>query len=220
MRGEITEGEVERILTPCRRFGGKHELKPDVAVAVVSAIVKGKNLIRTALEWKVPVVGGNGTRYDRLRGTQWRLVLAWTGIETIVAATRHSGRLRRSDLSAFLDGCGLPEFPVLEPPRRSLKSLEHWLDAGRGDELHPICAYLGLTGDEVLGSIKDWLIEGRAVDTWTSAMLLAKAFRHTSAHGALSANKIKDWGLSPAFDHLVVRIGCVGTHALRQLAEP
>lgn len=116
----VPDEDVEKIVGPCRRFGGNHEVRAEVACATVQAIVKGKNLIRTALEWSAPMVGGNGTRNDQVRGTQWRLVIAWTGLETIVGATRNSGRLQRAHLSQFLDACGLPECVAVKPPKRSL----------------------------------------------------------------------------------------------------
>ncbi|MEH1832888.1 MAG: hypothetical protein V7L29_12595 [Nostoc sp.] len=38
-------------------------------------------------------------------------------------------------------------------------------------------------------------MKSQPVSNWVEAVRLAKALRNATAHGALSASKVKDWGL-------------------------
>ena len=43
--------------------------------------------------------------------------------------------------------------------------------------------------------------------------------RHATAHGALSATKVKEWGLRPTFDRLVPELGVVAAAAIERLVQ-
>ena len=50
-------------------------------------------------------------------------------------------------------------------------------------------------------------------------MVLAKVMRHASAHGALSATKVKQWGLAPVFQRLIPEMGVVATALFERMSQ-
>jgi hypothetical protein len=212
-----TDSECRRILSGLRVFDGKHEHTTESTNGVIIAFAKGKELIETALKWEDAIVGGRGTDTDRHRGAQWRLVIAWSGLENVIKAACNSKKTYRRHVEQFLQPCELSAYQPLNPPSRRRANLEHWIVRAQGGQSSEIHRFLGLTGEDVVQVIQAWLVAGAPVGSWLDAMVLAKAFRHVSAHGALSATKIGQWGLRRAFDRLIVEIGLVAASAFRRI---
>ena len=70
--------------------------------------------------------------------------------------------------------------------------MSRWLD--QSQEGREVLDFLSaIKGDADI--IQHWIINGQPVSTWVDAARLAKALRNATAHGALSASKVKQWGL-------------------------
>ncbi len=61
------------------------------------------------------------------------------------------------------------------------------------------------------------MVQAAKVSSWTDAVRLAKALRNATAHGALSATKVKQWGLENAIFTLSDNLGELVVAGLRKL---
>ena len=114
------------------------------------------------------------------------------------------GKVQPDRIAIIVGKMGLDLLSEPLVPRRNLRRLERWLDMGEGMKRHPILDYLGCADKGApTNVIRTWLVEGKEINTWSEAFTLARAFRHGSAHGALSASKVSEWGLRPCFERLV-----------------
>ncbi|MCC3436817.1 MULTISPECIES: hypothetical protein [unclassified Microcoleus] len=59
-------------------FNSQHGNSPEHIDLVIKALSRGKALVQAAIEWHNPAIGQSETRSanDKLRGHQWRLVIA------------------------------------------------------------------------------------------------------------------------------------------------
>ena len=188
--------------------------------SVLTALAKGKQLVEAALLWESPIAGGSGSETDQLRGIQWRLVMAWGGLETIVKASRGKPvrGVHRRHLLDLTNNCLEDEYePWSKTPAN--KKLTRWINTEWHDGDMAVLVYFGLTHPEVKQAISDWLVESRSLESWTDALQLAKAVRHASAHGYLSASKIREWGLRRSFLRLTHDIGAITSAVFRRLSE-
>ncbi len=205
-------------------FSDKHLPTPEHLQSVLIALSKGKHLVEAALAWEQPRAGPSGTaasdRTNRARGEQWRLVMAYGGFETVLESLipdqcgSFDGRVRR-----ITDCCALPPYDPLPSPSRQRAELNRWLGVEEPDDEHPIVLFLKLQNG-ALHSFSRWVVEGHTIDVWSQAVQLAKALRHATAHGALSASKVNQWGLQAAFRILTDNLGTIVTAAIHRLAEP
>jgi hypothetical protein len=148
--------------------------------------------------------------------------MGWSGCEVIVKALCRAVRARGGpnpkEIDAAISPLCLPAFTPVCPPKRTRRSLETWLDQGVKAKRQAILDFLGLeTGDANI--MDSWLIQGRPTASWADSMKLAKAIRNCSAHGALSANKVREWGLRPACGQLLADLATVVTAILAELAR-
>jgi hypothetical protein len=67
--------------------------------------------------------------------------------------------------------------------------------------------------------VREWIIDGIDRTTWTEMLGLAQSLRHATAHGCLSASKVRDLKLLVALDVLVERLEAVTAGVLRRLNE-
>src|SRR5262249_40925960 len=116
----------------------------------------------------------------------------------------------------FLAQCGLPPYPGLEPPRVSRSAWTRTFPVSYTSE-HPLLAFLDLSPGGA-AAIYRWMVRRRPVDTWPRAVQLARALRDATAHGALSASKVRQWHLLPALQTLTANIGQIVEGALGRLA--
>ncbi len=161
----------------------------------VHGIIRGHQLLKNAREWAEPTIGmGDTAKY---RGLQWRLVMAYGGMELILRSLlpkSASGGLGRREIEPLLERLRLPACPRLESPSLDRASLNEWLIEQDEDA---VLDFLQMEkGDRACFNL--WLFERKPVGTWPEAVLLAKALRNATAHGALSPSKVESWGLAPA----------------------
>jgi hypothetical protein len=213
------------ILTFFVRWPCRHPAAPEHLHTVIVALSKGTALVKAALAWEEASAGPEATRSrsltSRARGEQWRLVMAYGALETVFEAllsphprfpSYYQGAKHFSDL------CALPGYAPLDAPSQDRGKLAQWLKTEVASDEHPMVCFLGLKNGDA-GIFRDWVIEGRSVDSWPAALLLAKALRNATAHGALSATKVHEWGLRDALDTLCINLGELTAGALRRLVE-
>jgi len=198
-------------------FNSQHGNSSQHIDRVIKALSRGKGLVQAAIEWQNPAIGQSETRSvnDKLRGHQWRLVIAYSGFEIASKALmmdKWKRQVEKEMYERFLEKCVLPDYKPIEPPRGKPK-LEKWLDKEEG----ALAEFLGVTsGDRK--AIDRWLVQSQSVDSWCEAYKLAKALRNASAHGFLLATKIHDWGLKNGFLRLTDDLAKIVIAGLRKLA--
>jgi hypothetical protein len=181
------------------------------APRLVLAIDRSKALIESALSWEDAAVGAKGTPTDRDRGAQWRLAIAWCGLEVMIAGIMNDMRI--SAIEKFLAGCNMDKMAPLEAPKVR-KTLKEW----RASEHRSTVAFLDArsSGKDIFDR---WLEKGQRITTRVDAMALAQALRHATAHGALSATKLKEWGMRDTFHRLTIEMGDVAASAVESLTQ-
>ncbi|MBD2726447.1 hypothetical protein H6G96_08915 [Nostoc sp. FACHB-892] len=184
-------------------FNQTHSDNSDHICDVIQALSKGFYLMKSGLEWEEPAVGHNSddkpNDTHKARGIQWRLVMTWGGFETIIKTlllTTDKGGLNTKSIKDFTDQCDLANnYNPLNPPNPTRINLERWLNKDPSIEGKSALAdFLSLgNGDQKI--IEHWIVKSQPVSNWVEAVRLAKALRNATAHGALSATKVKQWGL-------------------------
>jgi outer membrane protein assembly factor BamB len=164
----------------------------------VHGIIRGRELLKNAREWAEPEIGqGPSATY---RGLQWKLVMAYSGIELLVKSLTAKGKggLGSAEVEALVSKLPLTAMEPIPSPSLDRKPIKAWLE-----ELDQDAALDFLKTDKGDRSqIQSWLFDQKPCATWTDALLLAKALRNCTAHGALSPNKVQEWGLAEAFKQL------------------
>ena len=208
--GRIPDDEQARQILVCfNRFGKEQNESADRASRLILAVDRSKSLLESALSWDDASVGANGTQTDQDRGTQWRLVMAWCGLEELIDSIMEKRTWGTIDL--FVGSCNLD--PMLEfASPRSTKKLVKWREESHLD----ILSFLDSRG-QGKNIIERWLVKGQNLKSKADILVLAQALRHATAHGTLSATKIREWGMREAFDRLIIEIGLVGAAAIEQL---
>ena len=207
------------------RFSAAHWDQPAWVEAVVSALARGKPLVEAAVRWANPVAGQRSasalTDTDRARGEQWRLVMAYGGFETVVKAlmgVQRGARLAPAVVAHFVERAKPGPYEELKSPRVRDADLEDVFRAPLTDVSHPLLVFLDLSWPATRALYR-WLVEGKAVRTWKGAVRLARALRDATAHGALSASRVKQWRLREAFRVLTEDIGRLVSAALEVLVR-
>lgn len=180
-------------------------------------ITAGGYLLGSALDWRQPQLG-NGSLTSGIRGDQWRLTVAWAGLETLIKPT--IGGLQFKHLQ-HLSSIAFPERSVVELPAPSnrmvrLHEARQWPQTGsRPAMLDYIGAGSGYSGD----MMKRWLYEGKSLTHAYEQLALAQALRHATAHGALSSTGLTGWGIRPSLAPLTALIAQAAMGVFRQLTE-
>lgn len=159
---------------------------------IAQSLVKGYQLAKAGYQWEQPVAGGGTERITKARGEQWRLVMTWGGFET-VSRVFTGNQTNAAAFGKLLDKCDLPPMKPIPGPKIKSSSLERWLNykpLNRGDA---VLDYLGLTHKGVLEAATNWFVHGRDLKNWSETVELARAIRHATAHGSLSASKVHEW---------------------------
>src|SRR4051794_26784101 len=124
--GPVDPVTCGRLCQRLRYFTDQHREDAEWVQAVLAALSKGKHLIEAALQWDGPAVGQRArdepSRTDQARGLQWRLVMAFGGLETMVKAllaVQRNGRVEPRALAEFIDRCRPDPFEPLAPPAGS-----------------------------------------------------------------------------------------------------
>ncbi|MDY6785593.1 MAG: hypothetical protein SW833_24085 [Cyanobacteriota bacterium] len=181
-------------------------------------LTRGESLTRTALEWHNPAIGQTQKKIkkdDKLRGIQWRLVIAYSGFEITVKALMNCFKptSKGETFKNFIQKCDLPNYSPLTPPQpREQEDLEKWLSKGEG----AIAKFLGVNQTDTK-VINRWMIQSNEIASWEEAFKLAKALRNASAHGFLSPSKAQQWELEPALRTLADDLGTILAYGLKKL---
>lgn len=167
-------------------------------VVRIHGIVRGHELIAQARSWVEPSIGSAKTA--TARGGQWRLVMAYGGFELLaksLTATKGGG-LEEKALSDLVGKLSLPDFDALVPPSIEKSSLKKWMEE---EDASYVLDFLKMeNGDRK--RFDAWLSKQKPIETWTDAVLLAKALRSATVHGALSPTKIDEWKIGDAVSRL------------------
>ncbi len=171
-------------------------------VARNHGIIRGHELIAQARSWVEPSIGSGKTA--TARGAQWRLVMAYGGFELLAKslAGGKDGGLDEQSLRALIGRLSLPGFEPLAPPPIEKSTLKEWMDE---EDASDVLDFLKMeNGDRK--RFGAWLAKQKAVETWSDAVLLAKALRSATVHGALSPRKMEEWTLGKAISRLTDEI--------------
>lgn len=201
------------------RFSNTHTADPAAIKKVTAAIYRAVPLLQSALGWEEPTVGGTTEKRsttDRRRGEQWRLVLAFSGFETMAKALlsqKGRGGIGADAFCKLLTDCTLPVYVPLAVPEHKESLLDEWFCSDAQEEL---LDFLGLDyGDANITA--SWLVQRKPMATWVQGLCLAKALRNATVHGALSASKVDQWKLACSIRRLVDDIALVAGAVLDRL---
>ena len=192
--------EIQRRLS---YFCSTHSCHPDDIDDVIQALSRGLYLTLSAMEWQEPTAGCSPTdkpnATHRARGVQWRLVMAYGGFETTIKTLiNHKKYLNPEIITNYINKCDLQDYRLLTSPNPQRDNLEKWLGKPSQQGKTALANFLGLSaGDQKI--IEAYIVESTPISDWIEAVKLAKALRNATAHGALSATKVKKWGLENSF---------------------
>ncbi len=146
--------------------------------------------------------------------------MAYGGFETTTKTLLKMGRggLSPGALSDFTNKCSLPTYTPLPSPKVARVNLDKWLNKPPATPTGQtaLIDFLSLErGDAQI--VEAWMVQSAEVSSWTDAVRLAKALRNATAHGALSATKVKQWGLENALVTLSDNLGELVVAGLRKL---
>jgi len=219
--GSANPEDWECIGLRLQKFHPPTHLPHEEIHAAAMALSKGKALVEAALKWDNPIIGAGMTVTDVVRGEQWRFVMAWGGLETIVKTLlrlpKRNG-IKDDQMRSFVDSCDLPTYVPIASPNKSLKDLEDWLAKGEKNGKYEMLVFLGVDAGDAT-AIREWLIEGHGIESWPSAMKLSKAIRNATGHGALLPAKVSGWGLRKVIQRLTLDLGQLVAGAIEQLAK-
>ena len=119
------------------------------------------------------------SRTDQARGLQWRLVMAFGGLETMVKAllaVQRNGRVEPRALAEFIDKCRPDPFEPLARPAVSETVLDKIFRLPHPTDDHPLLVFLDLNPSNA-STINDWMVKGKPIDCWAGAIKLSKALR-------------------------------------------
>lgn len=185
-----------------QRFTPSHEQTLEHIEVVMHSLARGYALMSAVADWENPYVGTVPTHSQSassFRGIQWKLVMAYNAFEIIFEALmpgQYSSFSQR--VTDFIQTIDLPNLESqMTPPDGERAVFQRWLgeaeDLQRGPS-EELLDFLGLRNrDRKL--FQGWLMGDILVDTWADEIALAKALRNMTAHGALSANKLREFGL-------------------------
>lgn len=205
-------------------FNESHLADSDYIDDVIQSLSRGFYLTKSAVQWHEPAIGhsvdGNHNNTQKARGVQWRLVMAYGGFETTTKTLLKMGRggLTPKALRDFTHKCSLPTYTPLLSPKIARANLDKWLKKSPTTRTGQtaLIDFLSLEcGDAQI--VEAWIVESADVSSWTEAVRLAKAIRNATAHGALSATKVKQWGLENAILTLSDNLGELVVAGLRKL---
>lgn len=193
------EAKCKDIQQRLSHFNSLHSSDPDSINNLIGGLSRGFYLMKSALEWQEPAAGHNSTEKPndthKARGIQWRLVMAYSGFETVTNTLLINEKyLTPNTIKDFTEKCSLPDYCLLNSPAATRGNLEKWLNKPSLEKKSALADFLSLeNGDKTI--IEEWIVKSTPVSTWVDAVRLTKAIRNATAHGALSPTKVNQWGL-------------------------
>lgn len=188
-------------------------------------INRGARLVFSAAEWKNPTIG-DGDGSAMARGVQWRMTMAWTGLELLFDSLLT--RVKDCEADIVLEWCqslGLgmlaEEIAVPGGLKRSAKVRNLW------EEEVAIFEFLGVRGGKPRKALDIWWVQQKPIADYVTALHAARAIRDVTAHGLLAAHRVAKFGLVSAnrngaapLDRLVEVMVIVALETLKKLLAP
>ncbi|AFZ20087.1 hypothetical protein [Allocoleopsis franciscana] len=212
-----------------KHFNPRHSPDSKDIEYVASSLSRGHALIKAALEWESPFAGKdpeNSNSNSTARGLQWRLVMTYSGFEIIVKTLMmHSNGCDHGFLDNFIRLCDQENnsYPF-ERLNTSRVNIKKWIE-NEENLLHflKIKHQIKENGEykyDDAKSIKKWIDNSEEETVYiksAESVKLAKALRNCTAHGSLSANKVKEWKIENTINYLTQYLAEIGIAALRKL---
>jgi hypothetical protein len=204
----IHPDKFERLQYQCCHFNPVNQSSHIQLKRSVSKLCRGQQVVKNALMWTDPFIGSRRTLTDQIRGEQWRLVMAWSGLEMIVSELIGSVKMERIEF--FIEKLEKPESLInYEPFKFNCDSLKMKSYIYSEDEQSSVIDFFDITNKETKHMFTRFFHERDSFHKPHEGLVLAKSFRHLIAHGSLSPTKIIEWGLRPLFNRLTLEIGLV-----------
>jgi hypothetical protein len=161
---------------------------------------------------------GNGSSTAETRGSQWRLTVAWAGLETLIVPTIGGLQCKHLQHLASLTIPNQEVVPLPPPSTRMtrLREARQWPQTGNKPAM---LDFIGSGGGFAAEMLKRWLYEGKPLAHAYEQLALAQALRHATAHGALSSTGLVGWGIRPALPPLTALIAQAAVGLFRILIE-
>lgn len=200
---------------------------------IMFALSRGRSLMKAVADWEKPIVGAEPSTSQAsayMRGAQWRLVMAYNAFE-IVCFELMQGKYASAEerFGKFVACCNAGDAQwKIESPKKERAVIQQWLDIPLNEQKEPVgnqagqesylLDFLGLrSGDRTV--FNEWFLDGKTITTWEKALLLAKALRNMTAHGALSATKVKEFGLKSGIEELTIVLNKLVCCAIARIAD-
>jgi len=194
----------------------------------VALLAQGQALLGSALHDPLKyhaADGGKLTGTRQARMAQWRLVMAFSGFETLSkglilprrldwSKPRFGEYIRRMDC-ALGGGKATPLSP-LPAPASDNQTRKRFFDAIHLQPGGAMARLLNLNEHDIR-LLGDWIGGKTHLESRDERLRLAKAFRNCTVHGALSATKTSDFGFVPAFKEITANIGTFAEAVFNQL---
>lgn len=159
----------------------------------VGGIYRGARLVFSAAGWKKPAIG-DGDRSAMARGSQWRMTMAWTGLELLCDSL--FPRIYNCEADIVLEWCQLLGLAVIGEEirvpgglKRSAKIRNLWR------EEVDILEFLDVRGGKPRRSLDAWWVKKTPITDYAVALQAARAIRDVTSHGLLSAHRVEKFGL-------------------------
>lgn len=227
--GQNAKMDLQLIAPRLRQFPYLRSLsKPQDIEDSVALLAQGQALLSSALHDPLKYHAANGAKLTsarKARMTQWRLVMAFSGFETLSRGLilprrrewnnpRFGKYIRQMD---FAIGCG--KQTALHP--LPAPASDHQVRKRFFEDTHlrpggAIARLLNLNKDD-MQLLRDWIGGETYLESLDERLRLAKAFRNCTVHGALSATKAADFGFIPVFKEMTANIGTFAEAIFNQL---
>lgn len=172
----------------------------------ISRLCRGQQVVKNAMRWEEPYVGTGRTETDRIRGEQWRLVMAWSGLEMIIVDLVKSKEMQSIEhyVNKLKDHKALENYEPIQFKTSTVKLKQYGeIINGQID----IMDFLDVIGKDTKNILKRFFQERDTFLKPYEGLVIAKSLRHMIAHGSLSSSKVKEWELRPLFNRLTTEIG-------------
>jgi len=214
-----SQGSIAPVAERLQRFPFAHDIsKQQDILDSVPLLSQGHALLQAALGDSLGYSSSDGRKLNNTRKarlTQWRLVMAFSGFETlskglILPRQRDWNKPRFGEFIREMDGClGLSKtqpLAILPPPGRGNRMQLRFFEASHLKEGGAMARLLNLNPHDIQ-LLAEWIEGKTALNQWDERLRLAKTFRNCTAHGVLSAHKACEFGFVPAFKELAANLG-------------
>lgn len=171
-------------------------LNPNEIRSRIGGINRGARLVFSAAGWKKPTIG-DGDSSSVARGVQWRMTMAWTGLELLCDSLFR--RINNCEADIVLEWCLLlgleklaEEIRVPGGLKRSAKIRNLW------KEEVEILEFLGVRGGKPRRALDAWWVKQTPITDHVTALHAARSIRDITSHGLLSAHRVEKFGLVSA----------------------